>query len=176
MITSPDQQTRAQNLFAERGSELRSWRPMLVREARYITKRSDIAEDVVQDVYTRLWEGRIRFDSNRGSLRTWLFAVTRNAAIDAARREGRQYRNALLATEFTRSAPTPEDSVERLDRVAQVDTLVRRLPDTHREVIELAFFADLTQVGIAEHLEAPLGTVKSRLRRSLLAMAEPVAS
>lgn len=171
MTATIDLRKQPGNVFLERSNDLCALRPELIAEARSITKRSDVAEDVVQDVYTRLWEGRIAFDGRRGSLRGWLRVVTRNAAIDAARREGLQIRNALIASAMVSTLPVPEDSVAKLDHMADVETLLGQLPSEQREVIELTFYGGLTHVLIAERLQAPLGTVKSRIRRGLNTMA-----
>lgn len=67
--------------------------------------------------------------------------------------------------------PQPEDSVAKLDDEADIEALLRQLPDEQREAIELTFYGGLTHALIAERLQAPLGTVKSRIRRGLHAMA-----
>lgn len=161
-----------QYFFAQVTADLVSIRPTLVHEARAIVKRVDVAEEVVQDVFMRLWEGRITFDRERGSLRNWLLVVTRRAAIDAARREGRQYRNEVLASGLVNAVSAPEDTIEQMDRRADVEVRLNALSDEQRQAVELAYFADLSQALVADWLDAPLGTVKSRIRRAMLTMAE----
>ncbi len=120
------------------------------------------AEDVVQDVFLRIWQRADRFDASRGRLATWLLSVARNRAIDLLRRDKRQ-RTVANALDEAR-----DDSALVAHWYAERDAFVHLsldiLPPEQRQCIELAFFYGLSHNDIAEMLQLPLGTVKSRIR------------
>lgn len=123
-----------------------------------------LAEELVQAVMTRVWRGATRYEPSRGSLRTWVFAIARTAAIDLHRRRPR-----ALPTD-----PMPEhaDVVDELDwlvRAEAVRAALDRLSSVHREVLDLAYFRGWPQTEIAERLKLPVGTVKSRTYYALKA-------
>ncbi|MFB7512381.1 sigma-70 family RNA polymerase sigma factor [Streptomyces sp. NPDC056144] len=128
------------------------------------------AEDVTQQVFVAAWRGRATFRPERGTLPSWLTGITRRKIADAL--TARTRRTALAATlgaclEHEDRAEETSDRI--LDRVLVTDELAR-LPRPQRDVLELAYFADLTQPQIADRTGLPLGTVKSHARRGLLSM------
>lgn len=157
--------------FEREGSVLSAIRPALVEQAAAVVRRRDVAEEVVQEVLLRLWDGRIRFDPQRGSLKSWLLVVTRRAAIDSVRHEVRQQRNALLADEIARPLTSPEEAIDQLGTEQELSNILGTIPPNQREAIELAFLVELTQEAVASRLDVPLGTIKSRIRRGLQSMA-----
>jgi RNA polymerase sigma-70 factor (ECF subfamily) len=137
-----------------------------------ITNDASLAEDVVQDAFLGAWRNAARYLEGRGSVKTWLLAIVHHRAIDAVRRR----RPTSDLPERDEAPPLalrlPDVWAEvaaNLDAVAVRDALAT-LTDVQREAIELAYFAGLTQVEIAEQTGTPLGTVKSRMRLGLLAM------
>lgn len=134
-----------------------------------------LAEDVVQEVFLRLWRRPHSFDPSRGRLLSWLMSITRNRAIDERRRLSRRFRREEPATDEPSEIRGHDrrDDPQLATDLAEERTLVRaalaRLPEAQRQVIELAYFGGLTQTEIAERTGAPLGTVKTRVR---LAMAK----
>lgn len=126
------------------------------------------AEEIVQDVFYRLWSNPGMYDSSRGDLRRWLLAVTHHAAVDGLRgRRGtaRAHDNGPHSLEMLPySGETPGTSVWRKLRAENVRAAMLNLPSAQREVIELAYFQGLTQMEIAQRTGQPLGTVKTRLR------------
>jgi RNA polymerase sigma-70 factor (ECF subfamily) len=131
----------------------------------------DAADEVTQDVFLAAWRAAHRFDPSRGSLGGWLVGIARHKVADEVRRRmraaDRLERVAALAPreEDGPAAGTPE--VDRLaERLLVADGLGRLRPDV-REVVELAFYSDLTHAQIAERTGRPLGTVKAQIRRSL---------
>ena len=134
-----------------------------------ITRRPGIAEEVTQDAFLNLWRKASQFDSARGSLGSWLLTFVRHRAIDALRSGARRERDVGLegpAEHFEALERTDEEVAHREDsRTAH--RLVEELPDDQREVIELAYFAGLTQGEIAARVGIPLGTVKGRSRLAL---------
>ena len=130
-----------------------------------------LAEEVTQDVFMKLWQQSQRYDAERGRFSSWLLSVTRFAAIDRLRKEGRR----PLAAELPEGAPEDQSSLERLlttdhvswERGQHLRLVLGQLPTEQREVIELAYFGGLTHSELAQHLGLPLGTVKGRLRLGL---------
>lgn len=122
------------------------------------------AEDVTQQVFVSAWRGRERFDPTRGPLAAWLVGITRHAIADAHERRSREARSHAAAVR--EPEPTAEHTGQVVDQVVVADALAA-LGSPQQEILELAFFADLTHTQIAERLGMPLGTVKSHIARSL---------
>jgi RNA polymerase sigma-70 factor (ECF subfamily) len=124
------------------------------------------AEDIVQQVFVAAWLGRDRFDPRKGSLAAWLAGITRYKIADHWAAMTRQNAAATAASrgELARVTPTETDAL--LDRMLVAQEL-SHLGPTARHIIELAFYRELTHLEIADHLQLPLGTVKSHIRRSL---------
>lgn len=130
--------------------------------ARVLGDRAE-AEDVVQEVFVRVWSEAARFDPARGTALSWLLSSTRNAAIDRLRRRGARER-AVERAAGERDLVTPPPGVSTEDVDERVRAAVRALPEDQRRTIELAYFDGLTQTQLAARLEQPLGTIKSRIR------------
>ena len=131
------------------------------------------AEEAVLDVYRYVWERAASFDAARGSVTAWLMSITRGRSLDRLRsdasRRGRE-EEIHAATEAPDDA-TNEDPEAQLMQEERSDALQRALlsiPSKERRVIEMAFFQALSHARIAEELDEPLGTIKSRIRRGLL--------
>lgn len=132
-----------------------------------------LAEDVTQEVFLRLWRQPQSYNPARGRLLSWLMSVTRNRAIDERRRLSRRTRSedsgepALqdLRETDAREDPVVAAAVGELRRA--VRAAMRGLPPAQREVIELAYFGGLTQTEIAARTSVPLGTVKTRVRLAM---------
>jgi RNA polymerase sigma-70 factor (ECF subfamily) len=132
---------------------------------------AESAKDVTQDVFVSAWRGRDQFDPQRGSLAAWLVGITKRRIIDHHRSEGRHANRRADDTELL-AIDHRDTGVEHVaDRMLVADGL-RQLPSHIREIIELAFVHDLTHQEIAERTGAPLGTVKSHIRRGLLRIRE----
>jgi RNA polymerase sigma-70 factor (ECF subfamily) len=147
----------------------------------------EIAAEVVQDAFVALWRRARQFDAGSGSLLTWLLAIARNRAIDRLRAEGRRpgrdsiHLDSLIADGagpngsrpdvppelIAGPATDPGTVVSRRWVQAVVRTGISELPEHERRVILLGYGEDLSQSQIAERLEWPLGTVKSRTRRAM---------
>lgn len=122
------------------------------------------AEEAAQEVMITLWQRAALYDPDKAGVSTWIFTIARNKRIDLLRREVR----GQAAAEDPALDPGPEAGPERhfagAERDARVREAVLALPEEQREVVRLAFFAELSHGDIAERLGLPLGTVKSRLR------------
>ena len=131
------------------------------------------AEDVTQEAFLSMWRSGARYDRVRGSVRTWVLGIVHHRAIDALRR----------ATVHDRRRAGDEGIEERLEARERTDVEVARreeagavrsalatLPPDQVQVLELAYFGGFTHTEIADLLEAPVGTVKGRMRLGLKKM------
>jgi RNA polymerase sigma-70 factor (ECF subfamily) len=124
------------------------------------------AEELVQEVFTRVWRKADSYDPGRASFRTWLYGITRNAIIDQKRRAA--VRPSLAAYEMDPDeGGTVDQSLENALLRWQVNAALERLTPEHRQVIRLAHFQGLTLREIAERTGIPLGTIKSRTSYAL---------
>lgn len=126
-------------------------------------------EEVVQEVFTRLWDNPERFDAERGSLRSYLLAQSHGRAVDLVRRDSsRRLREERDARRATVADYDLEREVSDGIRAEQVRDAVRGLEDDERKAIELAYFGGYTYREVARVLGAPEGTVKSRIRSGMV--------
>jgi len=137
------------------------------------------SEDVLQEAFVQMWKRVATYDARRSSLFTWAVMISRHKAIDRLRSRQRQSRlNDAVANETDDAVPAPglvdraDDALERRDERERVRAALAQLTEGQRQAIDLAFFGGLTQTQISERLGTPLGTVKARIRRGLLALRE----
>ena len=136
--------------------------------ARRLLNDRELAEEVLQEVFLRLWNAPERFDPDRGSLRAYLLAQTHGRAVDLLRSEtSRRRREEREARESTAFGDDIEREVVDLTVSEKVKEVVAALPKDERQAIELAYFGGHTYRQVAVMLEAPEGTVKSRIRSGL---------
>ena len=129
------------------------------------------AADVLQEVFWEAWQSAARYDPARGSPEAWIVMRARTRAID--RRRATRRRSETFGEPFdeARAATPPEAAGDPAERVVMASVL-ERLPEHQREVIEMAYYGGLTQTEIAERLKQPLGTVKTRIRLGLARLRE----
>jgi RNA polymerase sigma-70 factor (ECF subfamily) len=137
----------------------------LALAGRILGDRSE-AEDVLQVVFTRVWQEAGRYDATKGSPTSWLLSWVRNGAIDRLRRREALQRATLQAGDHAPAGHSDDPhghdaSAEERERLAKA---VASLPADQRQVIEMAYFEGLSQTQIAQRLGEPLGTVKTRVR------------
>jgi RNA polymerase sigma-70 factor (ECF subfamily) len=138
-----------------------------------ILANAEAAEDVVQEGFWRVWSRAATFQSSNGLFAPWLFGIIRNLCIDELRR--RQSRPLALASDPDEQAllavPDPQSDAHALtweaERRRLISGALAELPPDQRQVIELAYFGGLSQREIADKLNHPLGTVKTRVRLAL---------
>ena len=141
---------------------------------RILRERAD-AEDVVQEVFAQVWAQAGRYDPARGAVAAWMLTVARSRAIDRLRaRSGRpEIGGETHAIESATDAAVPQDlqllSAEQVDSVRRA---VNELPLPQRAALELAYYEGLTHAEIADRLSEPLGTIKTRIRQSLIKLRE----
>jgi len=135
-----------------------------------ITRDSSVAEDLVQEVFLRLWNRIQDFDESRGSLSVWVLAIARNMAIDYIRSSHSRFSaktRPLDQTDFAPISYKPNEVDNTLDNTKAVREAFTSLNPNQRKVLELAYFEGFSQSEIALRLEEPLGTVKSWMRSAL---------
>jgi RNA polymerase sigma-70 factor (ECF subfamily) len=129
------------------------------------------AEELVQEVFLKVWRSSSTFDPSRGSFSTWLFRVARSAALDLYRKRTRGVRQVSNGEPYIvavrDSSDGPQAIVDESWLSWRVSRALEALDAAHREVIELAYFGGLSQSEISERSGIPLGTVKSRTTRAL---------
>ncbi len=144
--------------------------PWLLGVAQWMLADSQEAEDVVQDVFVRLWQQDLDTAAGDGRIVPWLLRVTRTRCIDRLRRQRRRRQHeatltgpgadlAVTPPHEPNEAATPGWHVHR-----SVHEALATLPPDQQRVVELAYFMGLTQSEVAEQLQLPLGTVKTRTR------------
>jgi RNA polymerase sigma-70 factor (ECF subfamily) len=134
---------------------------------RLLVERSS-AEDVVQEVFLRLWNDPQRYDPARGSLRSYLLAQTHGRSVDAIRSDTARRRREQRDLE--RSAPGPVDVERQVEDLTMAERLRRSLdalPPAERAAIEMAYWGGYTYREVAARLSEPEGTVKSRIRHGM---------
>jgi len=146
--------------------------PAAMGLAARVLRDAMLAEDVVQEAFLAIWEHPDNYRPDRGSVRAFIFQIVHNRAVDRVRREASQQRRvAEQAVLADRDEPGIDevvtDDAELADRRRQMRAALTSIPAEQRRIIELMYFDGLTQRQVAERLDLPLGTVKSR---TLLAM------
>ena len=142
-----------------------------------VTRADRFAQEVVQEVFVAVWKDAARFDPARGSVGPWLFSLARHKAIDLVRREATIRKRTAAGDLELEVAPDDVDQEAwlrlRRDRVRDAIT---QLTEAQRTALELAFFGGLTHVEVAERLDIPLGTAKTRIRSALLKLRDVLGS
>jgi RNA polymerase sigma-70 factor (ECF subfamily) len=138
-----------------------------------ILKDEGEAQDVLQEIFLQIWRDAERFDPARASVKTWLFTIARSRSLD-------RYRSRKVA--INRVEDQPDDQLQQIAAkedfqaasVTQQYVLkaLARLSNEQRLVLELSYYEGLTQEEIADRLQEPLGTIKSRMRASLMKLRQ----
>jgi RNA polymerase sigma-70 factor, ECF subfamily len=133
------------------------------------------AEDVVQDVFTQAWRQAGLYDPARAPVIGWLLVITRARTLDRLR--ARRSRIALAGVgpdpaTVVDSSPRPDAQAIGLEQGTRVRAALASLSVAQREAIELAYYKGLSQSDIAERLQEPLGTIKTRIRSGLIRLRE----
>lgn len=132
----------------------------------------ELAEDVVQESFLKIWNNASAFDPRRGSVRSWLLTSVRNCAIDHMRGRHSHTRRELdlAAAEAMAPAGAPDDSWHEVSLALERDAVraaLDRLPPEQRQAVELAYYGGYTHREIAEISKVPISTVKGRIRLAL---------
>ena len=140
---------------------------------RVLAERSE-AEDALQEVFTTIWRKAAQFDATRATAMTWLAMIARNKAIDRLRAlPARQSRASLeLAEDVEDPQASPAQQAQAADARALLERCLERLEPRRRSLIRAAFFDGSTYEELAIRIQAPLGSIKSWIRRGLLQLRE----
>lgn len=127
------------------------------------------AEEVTQEVYVEVWRHASRFDGQQGSASGWLNTIAHRKAVDRVRSTERSTQRDQRHFEFeaTRAEPDVSDVVVARDDGHRVRAAMQKLPEPQRRALELAYFDGRSQREVAEFLQVPLGTVKTRIRDAM---------
>ncbi|MDX1501786.1 MAG: sigma-70 family RNA polymerase sigma factor [Thermoanaerobaculia bacterium] len=140
-----------------------------------LLRRREEAEEVLQEAFLQAWEQAGRYRPRRATPRGWLLMMARARAIDRLRsREARTRREREYPAPAAADPDAPA-ALEAAERESTVRQALGSLPDEQRRCIELAFYEGLTHTGIAERLEEPLGTVKSRIALGMRKLRQNLA-
>jgi RNA polymerase sigma-70 factor (ECF subfamily) len=155
---------RAFELFYDRHSG-----PAFSLAYRMVGNRT-VAEDVSQEAFLSIWRSKLRYQSDRGSVRTWVLGIVHHRAIDALRRNtvhDKRRASAEGIEERFEARERTDVEVARRDEALTVRAALEDLPDEQSKVIELAYFGGFSHSQIADQLDMPIGTVKGRMRLGL---------
>jgi len=136
-----------------------------------VLKDTAAAEDVMQEIFFRLWQDPTRRGSDRGTLAAWLAVVARNRAVDGLRR--RKPTDPVDEVPLAAKGDLAEEVVQR-GLMEKLQRQMEKLPAEQHRPIDMAFFEGLTHNEIAERTGLPLGTIKTRIRSGLLSLREAV--
>lgn len=140
--------------------------------ARRVVIDRDLASEITQEVFFKLWRKAGMFESRRGSARTWVAMMAKRRAVDVVR-SNQAARNREEGDPTTVSDPGDPvgDVIVDSDDRSRVSAALGQLTDIQRQALDLAFYAGLTHREVAERLDVPLGTVKTRIRDGLAKLA-----
>lgn len=128
------------------------------------------AEEIAQDVMVTVWRKASLFDRRQASVSTWIFRIARNRRIDVFRRTKRPDLDPEETMILPAGVEAPEERVEAMETEVRVREAMRDLPEEQLQLLRLAFYDGLSHREIADKLDVPLGTVKSRIRLAFAKM------
>lgn len=147
-----------------------------------IVNDSLIAEELLQEVFFRAWQQGGSFRASKGTFLTWLLSITHNMAIDEVRKRKRRPQRSdsddpdLVLASVPDSGPSVEEEVWLRALRERIGRALDTLPAAQREAIELAYFKGMTHREIAETLNEPLGTIKTRMRLGMQKLRDQLDS
>ncbi|MGF7163065.1 RNA polymerase sigma-70 factor (ECF subfamily) [Rhodoligotrophos appendicifer] len=137
---------------------------------------ADVAEELVQETMLAVWNKARLYSPGKGSVTTWIYTIARNLRIDRLRRQSAEIFYDIDDYDEASDEPSSEEELIRHEQETQVADAIETLPKDQLDVISLAYVDDLSQAEIAERLEVPLGTVKSRMRLAYQKLREALGN
>ena len=135
----------------------------------------ELAEDILQEAFVKIWNNFSSYDTSKGRLFTWMLNITRNLTIDTLRSKGYKKQGKISTDENSVSNLTDDGRVaERFDAMGIRKQLVNLKPE-QRSIIDLAYFNGYTQDEISKEMGIPLGTVKTRMRAAIIELRKMLA-
>lgn len=133
-----------------------------------MVENRELAEDILQDAFIKIWNNFSSYDTGKGRLFTWMLNLTRNLTIDTLRSKGYKKQGKISGDENSVSNYTDDSKIaERFDAMGLRKQLINLKPE-QRTIIDLAYFNGYTQDEISKEMGIPLGTVKTRMRTAIL--------
>ncbi|UAY55536.1 RNA polymerase sigma factor [Arachidicoccus terrestris] len=134
-----------------------------------ITSEQELAKDILQDVFIKAFQKIDLYDGQKGGLYTWLTQIARNTAIDKLRSKQYQKGQRTFPLDEEKIANSEEGGtvVPNMDHLG-IDKVLVELDETHKKIIDLAYFHGFTQHEIAKEMGMPIGTVKTKVRSALI--------
>lgn len=139
-----------------------------------VVNNEELAQEICQDVFVKIWDKAETYDSSKGRFFTWLLNIARNAAIDVVRSKSFKSQKQNLSADFYVGILEQEDTSPGSEDYIGLKKLVRGLKKACVQLIEMLYFKGFTQKETAEALDIPIGTVKSRNRNCINALREQV--
>jgi RNA polymerase sigma-70 factor (ECF subfamily) len=145
-----------------------------------ILRNKEESEDLLQEIFVKIWNKADQFDPSRGSAYSFIATLTRNRAIDRTR--SRAFKNrrkddyVINDDEYSFNLrtenPNPEEKIEITERAVGVRKALAQLNEKERQVLYISYFEGLSQTEIADKIDIPLGTVKYRMRQGMIKLRE----
>lgn len=130
-------------------------------------QKQELAEDILQEAFVKIWNNITMYDESKGRLFTWMLNITRNLAIDLLRSKGYRKQQQIRTDEFAVSNVAADNNIaERFDTMGLRKQLENLKPE-QKQVLDLAYFSGYTQDEISKETGIPLGTVKTRMRTAI---------
>lgn len=139
-----------------------------------IVKDSDIADELMQDVFIKAWNKADTYSSKKGRFFTWILNIARNTAIDKTRSKAFKQSKQNLNADFFVDVITSNDNLDASTDAIGIKKFVTNLGQKCKEVIELLYFKGFTQKEASEELQMPIGTVKTRNRSCIQQLRDMV--
>lgn len=134
---------------------------------RKITRDEELAQDVLQEAFVKIWNNISKYDPNKGTLFTWMLNLSRNLAIDKLR--GKRFKYEIQSLDQNVSMLEGNNTVEQSIETIGIKTKITDvLTEDKRQIIDAIYFGGLTQEEAAKELNIPLGTLKTKCRTALL--------
>jgi len=152
---------------------MKRWSRPVYSLALRILRNPELAEEVSQDVFLKVWKHAAVFEEQRGAFSSWVLTMTHHGSIDALRRakaRGSQV-TSTLDNIVAATLPSPRPPVTQWQKL-KLEQALDTLPAKQRQVVELAYFGGHTREEMARILDEPVGTVKTRLRDAIQRLAQ----
>lgn len=134
----------------------------------------EAAEDVLQEVFIKIWNNRSMYDATKGRLYTWMINIARNTSIDYLRSPKNKFNTEIQRGENSVYAIDRENNVETSVDHIGLKVVLGQLSKEQRELMDLVYFQGYTQEEISKKLEIPLGTVKTKVRATLITLRKRI--
>jgi RNA polymerase sigma-70 factor (ECF subfamily) len=143
-----------------------------------VVRDNEVAEDLLQDVFLKIWNKIEYYDSTKGRIYTWMINMARNSSIDKLRSKGFNNKSKTKSIDDSVSGTSLQNQHSHemfVDHIG-MDGALMALKPTYRTLIEMVYFEGYSQADVAEELNIPLGTVKTRLRKAIFDLREKLSA